>query len=137
MESGVSEDAVSGHIQLLVPGETACFQCVPPLVVASGIDERTLRREVRAGVRPCLLRLCAAAAADASQGTNLHPIPVFLFWCLTFAPLYARQDTALALVPSTSGEWIVVPGAGTTACTHSVHIAWLHSFAHTHCVRMT
>ena len=39
MESGVSEDAVSGHIQLLVPGESACFQCVPPLVVASGIDE--------------------------------------------------------------------------------------------------
>ena len=26
MESGVSEDAVSGHIQLLVPGENACFQ---------------------------------------------------------------------------------------------------------------
>jgi ubiquitin-like modifier-activating enzyme 5 len=25
LESGVSEDAVSGHIQLLVPGETACF----------------------------------------------------------------------------------------------------------------
>lgn len=36
MESGVSEDAVSGHIQLVVPGDTACFQCVPPLVVASG-----------------------------------------------------------------------------------------------------
>lgn len=45
MESGVSEDAVSGHIQLLVPGDTACFECVPPLVVASGIDERTLKRE--------------------------------------------------------------------------------------------
>ncbi|KFK42871.1 hypothetical protein AALP_AA1G049700 [Arabis alpina] len=45
MESGVSEDAVSGHIQLLVPGETACFACAPPLVVASGIDERTLKRE--------------------------------------------------------------------------------------------
>ncbi|MCD7451098.1 hypothetical protein HAX54_009546 [Datura stramonium] len=45
MESGVSEDAVSGHIQLLIPGETACFACVPPLVVASGIDERTLKRE--------------------------------------------------------------------------------------------
>jgi ubiquitin-like modifier-activating enzyme 5 len=26
MESGVSEDAVSGHIQYLVPGETSCFQ---------------------------------------------------------------------------------------------------------------
>ena len=45
MESGVSEDAVSGHVQLLVPGETACFECAPPLVVASGIDERTLKRE--------------------------------------------------------------------------------------------
>lgn len=45
MESGVSEDAVSGHIQLISPGETACFACVPPLVVASGIDERTLKRE--------------------------------------------------------------------------------------------
>ena len=36
---------MSGHIQLIVPGETACFQCVPPLVVASGIDERSLKRE--------------------------------------------------------------------------------------------
>ena len=26
MESGVSENAVSGHIQFIVPGETACFQ---------------------------------------------------------------------------------------------------------------
>ncbi|GMQ04744.1 hypothetical protein CsSME_00050068 [Camellia sinensis var. sinensis] len=29
---GVSEDAVSGHIQLLIPGETSCFACAPPLV---------------------------------------------------------------------------------------------------------
>ncbi len=65
MESGVSENAVSGHLQLIKPGETACFavsgnrdphralhvtgwcilQCAPPLVVASGIDEKTLKRE--------------------------------------------------------------------------------------------
>jgi ubiquitin-like modifier-activating enzyme 5 len=45
MESGVSENAVSGHIQLIKPGQTACFACAPPLVVASGIDERTLKRE--------------------------------------------------------------------------------------------
>lgn len=45
IESGVSEDAVSGHIQLIIPGETACFECAPPLVVASGIDEKTLKRE--------------------------------------------------------------------------------------------
>lgn len=44
-ESGVAENAVSGHIQYICPGETACFACVPPLVVASEIDERTLKRE--------------------------------------------------------------------------------------------
>ena len=27
------------------PGETACFACAPPLVVASNIDEKTLKRE--------------------------------------------------------------------------------------------
>ncbi|XP_046829307.1 ubiquitin-like modifier-activating enzyme 5 isoform X2 [Vespa crabro] len=44
-ESGVSENAVSGHIQFLIPGETACFACAPPLVVASNIDEKTLKRD--------------------------------------------------------------------------------------------
>ncbi|KHJ40715.1 ThiF family protein [Trichuris suis] len=44
-ESGVSENAVSGHIQFIVPGETACFACAPPLVVASKIDERTLKKD--------------------------------------------------------------------------------------------
>ncbi|KAM6978087.1 ubiquitin-like modifier-activating enzyme 5 [Aplochiton taeniatus] len=45
MESGVSENAVSGHIQLIIPGATACFACAPPLVVAANIDEKTLKRE--------------------------------------------------------------------------------------------
>lgn len=44
-ESGVSENAVSGHIQFLKPGEFACFACCPPLVVASNIDEKTLKRD--------------------------------------------------------------------------------------------
>ncbi|EDV99544.1 ubiquitin-like modifier-activating enzyme 5 [Drosophila grimshawi] len=44
-ESGVSENAVSGHIQFVRPGDTACFACAPPLVVAENIDERTLKRE--------------------------------------------------------------------------------------------
>ncbi|MCL4155178.1 UNVERIFIED_CONTAM: hypothetical protein GTU68_036287 [Idotea baltica] len=44
-ESGVSENAVSGHIQFLIPGETACFDCAPPLVVASQIDEKTLKKD--------------------------------------------------------------------------------------------
>jgi hypothetical protein len=45
LESGVSENAVSGHIQFMDPGRTACFACLPPLVVASNIDERTLKKE--------------------------------------------------------------------------------------------
>jgi len=45
MESGVSENAVSGHIQFVKPGKTACFECAPPLLVASGIDEKSLKRE--------------------------------------------------------------------------------------------
>ncbi len=44
-ESGVSENAVSGHIQQIIPGVTACFQCAPPLIVATGVDERTLKRQ--------------------------------------------------------------------------------------------
>ncbi|BFZ21745.1 hypothetical protein BsWGS_24784 [Bradybaena similaris] len=44
-ESGVSENAVSGHIQFIVPGETSCFACAPPLVVATHTDEKTLKRE--------------------------------------------------------------------------------------------
>lgn len=33
MESGVSEDAMSAHIQLIIPGETACFACAVPVAV--------------------------------------------------------------------------------------------------------
>nr|XP_022915324.1 ubiquitin-like modifier-activating enzyme 5 [Onthophagus taurus] len=44
-ESGVAENAVSGHIQFIKPGETACFACAPPLIVASNIDEKTLKRD--------------------------------------------------------------------------------------------
>merc|ERR1719367_1544300 len=44
-ESGVSENAVSGHIQFIQPGTSACFACAPPLVVAANIDEKTLKRE--------------------------------------------------------------------------------------------
>ncbi|XP_065656146.1 ubiquitin-like modifier-activating enzyme 5 isoform X2 [Hydra vulgaris] len=45
IESGVSENAVSGHIQVILPGETACFACAPPLVVAANIDEKTLKKD--------------------------------------------------------------------------------------------
>eukprot|EP00294_Goniomonas_avonlea_P008682 CAMPEP_0114548502 /NCGR_PEP_ID=MMETSP0114-20121206/5015_1 /TAXON_ID=31324 /ORGANISM="Goniomonas sp, Strain m" /LENGTH=411 /DNA_ID=CAMNT_0001733095 /DNA_START=15 /DNA_END=1250 /DNA_ORIENTATION=+ len=61
MESGVSENAVSGHIQLVIPGQTPCFGCAPPLVVAAGIDEKTLKREnVCAASLPTTMGLVAA-----------------------------------------------------------------------------
>jgi len=36
---------MSGHIQWVVPGETACFACAPPLVVANAGDENAIKRE--------------------------------------------------------------------------------------------
>lgn len=61
MESGVSENAVSGHIQFLLPGRTACFECAPPLIVQSGISEKTLKREgVCAASLPTTMGLVAA-----------------------------------------------------------------------------
>lgn len=39
-ESGVSEDALSGHIQLMLPGGSACYECMPPLAVASGEETK-------------------------------------------------------------------------------------------------
>ena len=44
LESGLSENAVSGHIQFMIPGLTACFSCAPPLVVATGL-EASLKKE--------------------------------------------------------------------------------------------
>lgn len=58
MESGVSEDAVSGHIQLLIPGQTACYQCAPPLVVAKQIKE-VKRENVCAASLPTTMGITA------------------------------------------------------------------------------
>lgn len=44
IESGVSEDAVSSHIQIMVPGQTACFLCATPLAVVEN-NEGTIKRE--------------------------------------------------------------------------------------------
>ena len=57
------------QLQLLVPGETACFQCVPPLVVASGIDERTLKREgVCAASLPTTMGIVAGMLVQVRGG---------------------------------------------------------------------
>ncbi|OEH79638.1 thif family domain-containing protein [Cyclospora cayetanensis] len=45
MNSGVSESATSGQVQLCIPGILACFQCAPPYVVATNEDENAIKRE--------------------------------------------------------------------------------------------
>merc|ERR1719188_2569151 len=67
MESGVSENAVSGHIQTMIPGRFACFECAPPMVVASGEDERAIKREgVCAASLPTTMGITAGFLAQAT-----------------------------------------------------------------------
>lgn len=44
IESGVSEDALNCHFQMMIPGETACFACMPPLALVEG-NEANIKRE--------------------------------------------------------------------------------------------
>lgn len=61
IESGVSEEGVAGHVQYVKPGLSACFACSPPLIVASGIPESTLKREgVCAASLPTTMAMVAA-----------------------------------------------------------------------------
>ena len=63
MESGVAENAVSGHIQLLLPGATPCYQCAPPLVVATGQAEAK-REGVCAASLPTTMGIIAGFLAQ-------------------------------------------------------------------------
>lgn len=61
MESGVSEDAVSGHIQFILPGRTACFLCAPPMLSEWDQDESSLKRDnVCAASLPTTMGLVAS-----------------------------------------------------------------------------
>ncbi|KAL3853959.1 hypothetical protein ACJMK2_013250 [Sinanodonta woodiana] len=72
-ESGVSENAVSGHIQFIIPGETSCFACAPPLVVATHTDEKTLKREgVCAASLPTTMAVVAGFLVQNTLKYLLH-----------------------------------------------------------------
>lgn len=65
MESGVSESAMSGHIQFIIPGETACFACAPPLSVAEhGEDFKVKREGVCAASLPTTMGIVAGLLAQ-------------------------------------------------------------------------
>ncbi|KAF2311504.1 hypothetical protein GH714_024418 [Hevea brasiliensis] len=70
-QTWMESDAVSGHRRLLIPGETACFACAPPLVVASGVDERTLKR--RGFVQHLCLPQCTKYTEALAQFGHVSP----------------------------------------------------------------
>lgn len=63
-ESGVSEDALSAHIQLIVPGETACFACMPPLAFVENTENLIKREGVCTASLPTTMALTAALLAQ-------------------------------------------------------------------------
>lgn len=71
MESGVAENAVSGHIQVLLPGVTPCYECCPPLVVATGMPEAK-REGVCAASLPTTMGIVAGFLAQNTLKYLLH-----------------------------------------------------------------
>lgn len=66
VETGVAEDALSGHVQRLAPGVTACYACVPPLAVATGAGDAAIRRPgVCAASLPTTMAIVAGLAVQA------------------------------------------------------------------------
>lgn len=65
-ESGVSESALSGHIQVLVPGETGCFGCASPLAVAEGTEGTIKREGVCAASLPTTMGIIAGFLSQAT-----------------------------------------------------------------------
>ncbi|CAD5208512.1 unnamed protein product [Bursaphelenchus xylophilus] len=82
IESGVSENAVSGHIQFIEPGRTPCFACSPPLIVATGIDEKTLKKDgVCAASLPTTMAIVAGLLVQNALKFLLEFGEVSVFLC--------------------------------------------------------
>ncbi|KAM3144702.1 Ubiquitin-like modifier-activating enzyme 5 [Paramecium bursaria] len=64
MESGVSEDAMSAHIQVMIPGETACFACATPVAVVEDNEAQIKREGVCAASLPTTMGITAGFLAQ-------------------------------------------------------------------------
>ena len=60
----VSEDAVSSHIQIMAPGETACFNCATPLAVVENNEGDIKREGVCAASLPTTMGITAGFMAQ-------------------------------------------------------------------------
>lgn len=64
IESGVSEDALNCHFQLMIPGETACFVCMPPLALVEGTEHNIKREGVCTASLPTTMGITAGFIAQ-------------------------------------------------------------------------
>ena len=67
IESGVSEDALSCHTQIIVPGESACFACIPPLAMAENKESNIKREGVCAASLPTTMGITAGFMAHTAM----------------------------------------------------------------------
>lgn len=74
LESGVAETAMSGHVQCMFPGVSACFECAPPCVVAEAGDEKII---VRPGVCAASLPTTMSIVAGMLVQTALKLLLAF------------------------------------------------------------
>ena len=65
-ESGVSEDALSSHVQLLIPGQNACFACASPLAVVEENEANIKREGVCAASLPTTMAITAGLLAQGA-----------------------------------------------------------------------
>ena len=113
MESGVSENAMSGHIQFIIPGETACFSCAPPLVVAEEGNEKKIKREgVCTASLPTTMGIIAGFLAQN-----------FLKWALNFGEVSYLLNYNALLNFFTNEELIPSPH-----CTDENCLKWQGEF---------
>ncbi|CAG9462447.1 unnamed protein product [Pedinophyceae sp. YPF-701] len=134
LESGVSEDALSGHVQRVTPGRTACYECAPPLAVASGVDESTLRREgVCAASLPTTMGLVAALLAQAALKTLLSfgQVSDFVGYGamkdhFSTMPVRPNPDCASELCRAAQQRAAEVPGGLAPAAAPAADAAPLH-----------
>lgn len=109
MESGVSENAMSGHIQFIIPGETACFGCAPPLVVSEEGNEKKIKREgVCTASLPTTMGIVAGFLAQN-----------FLKWALNFGEVSYLLNYNAMLNHFGNEELIPNPECSDENCVHN------------------
>ena len=93
MESGVSENAVSGHVQLVKPGETACF------AVRKSSTSST-------HVFPCLVRFSRSVCVKQGFRSN---IILIAFECYITGPnchsIYQHSITPTIIINTTQHRY--------------------------------